>query len=219
MSAHYQQHSTKMKNIAIFASGSGTNAINIINFFNYNRKYDGSPSGESQTACVKVVICNNKNAYVLTRAANASVEISVYDKEELTGSPSRLLQQLAMLQIDYIILAGYLLKVPDALIEKYRDRIINIHPALLPKYGGKGMYGHHVHEAVIAANEKESGITIHLVDEKYDNGRILFQARCTIEPGDGPQELASKIHVLEQMHFPNVIASFIKSCDNSRHPL
>ncbi len=208
-----------MKNIAIFASGSGTNAINIINFFNYNRKYDGSPSGESQTARVKIVICNNRNAYVLTRAANAGIESTVYGKEELTTSVSRLSEQLSELGIDYIILAGYLLKVPDALIEKYRDRIINIHPALLPKYGGKGMYGHHVHEAVIAAREKESGITIHLVDERYDNGRILFQARCTIEPGDGPEELASKIHTLEQMYFPNVIASFIKSCDSSRHPL
>ena len=208
-----------MMNIAIFASGSGTNAINIINFFNYNRKYDGSPSGESQTACVKIVICNNRNAYVLTRAANAGIESTVYGKEELTTSVSRLSEQLSELGIDYIILAGYLLKVPDALIEKYRDRIINIHPALLPKYGGKGMYGHHVHEAVIAAKEKESGITIHLVDERYDNGRILFQARCTIEPGDGPEELASKIHTLEQMYFPNVIASFIKSCDSSRHPL
>lgn len=208
-----------MKNIAIFASGSGTNAINIINFFNYNRKYDGSPSGESQTACVKIVICNNRNAYVLTRAANAGIESTVYGKEELTTSVSRLSEQLSELGIDYIILAGYLLKVPDALIEKYRDRIINIHPALLPKYGGKGMYGHHVHEAVIAAKEKESGITIHLVDERYDNGRILFQARCTIEPGDGPEELASKIHTLEQMYFPNVIASFIKNCDSSRPPL
>lgn len=219
MSAHYQQHSIDMKNIAIFASGSGTNAINIINFFNYNRKYDGSPSGESQTARVKIVICNNRNAYVLTRAANAGIESTVYGKEELTTSVSRLSEQLSELGIDYIILAGYLLKVPDALIEKYRDRIINIHPALLPKYGGKGMYGHHVHEAVIAAKEKESGITIHLVDERYDNGRILFQARCTIEPGDGPEELASKIHTLEQMYFPNVIASFIKNCDSSRHPL
>lgn len=199
-----------MKNLAIFASGSGTNAINIINFFNFNRKYDGTASGEQQTANVKTVICNNKNAYVLTRAANAGIESTVYGKEELTTSPSRLLQQLSELGIDYIILAGYLLKVPDILIEKYNGRILNIHPALLPKYGGKGMYGHHVHEAVVAAGERKSGITIHLVDEKYDNGKILFQAECSVEPDDTPDSVAAKIHTLEQMYFPGVIADYIK---------
>lgn len=147
---------------------------------------------------------------MLTRAANAGIESTVYGKEELTTSPSRLLQQLSELGIDYIILAGYLLKVPDILIEKYNGRILNIHPALLPKYGGKGMYGHHVHEAVVAAGERKSGITIHLVDEKYDNGKILFQAECSVEPDDTPDSVAAKIHTLEQMYFPGVIADYIK---------
>ena len=182
-----------MKNIAIFASGSGTNAINIINFFNYNRKYDGSPSGESQTACVKIVICNNRNAYVLTRAANAGIESTIYGKEELTTSVSRLSEQLSELGIDYIILAGYLLKVPDALIEKYRDRIINIHPSLIPSFCGKGFYGLKVHEAALERGVKVTGATVHLVNEIPDGGRILIQKAVEVLPGDDPETLQKRV--------------------------
>jgi Folate-dependent phosphoribosylglycinamide formyltransferase PurN len=114
-------------------------------------------------------------------------------------------------KIDYIILAGYLLKIPEILIQKYPDKIINIHPALLPKYGGKGMYGDRVHKAVIAANERESGITIHVVNEVYDSGKILFQDKCIIDPSDTPEDLAAKIHVLEQKNFPKVIEKYILS--------
>lgn len=199
-----------MKNLAVFASGSGTNAINIINFFNYNITHDNLPSNEHDTACVRIVISNNPNAYVLTRAENAHVRYIVLTKEELTTSTGRLVSILKDLDIDYIILAGYLLKIPEMLLAMYPDKIINIHPALLPAYGGKGMYGHHVHEAVIAAGERKSGITIHLVDEKYDNGRILFQAECCITADDTPETLAEKIHILEQDNFPTVIAEYIK---------
>lgn len=200
-----------MKNIAIFASGGGTNAINIINYFNNNTTHTGAVSNGQNTACVKIVICNNPKAYVLTRAENAGVENIVLTKEELTSSVERLLSILEAHGTDYIILAGYLLKIPEILIDKYQGRIINIHPALLPAYGGKGMYGHHVHEAVIAAKEKKSGITIHLVDEKYDNGKILFQAECMLTENDTPESLAGKIHTLEQDNFPNVIAGYIQS--------
>lgn len=208
-----------MKNLAIFASGNGTNAINIINFFNFNKKNNGSASMEGQTANVRIVICNNENAYVLTRAAKAGIVSEVYGKEDLITSPSKVMERLSQLKTDYIILAGYLLKIPNELIERYKGRILNIHPALLPKFGGKGMYGEHVHKAVIAAGEKRSGITIHLVDEKYDNGRILFQAECSVEEGESPESLAAKIHSLEQRYFPQVIASFIKSGGNYSHPL
>lgn len=192
-----------MNNIAIFASGSGTNAQNLIEYFNYGKGRN--------TASVKTVICNKPGAYVLVRAEKLNVPYSVMNKEELTHSSAKLLELLKQHNIDYIILAGYLLKIPSELIAEYPDRIINIHPALLPSYGGKGMYGHHVHEAVVAAGEKESGITIHLVDEKYDNGRTLFQARCEVAPTDTPDDVAAKIHLLEQSHFPTVVEQYISS--------
>lgn len=192
-----------MNNLAIFASGSGTNAQNLIEYFNYGKG--------SNTATVKAVICNKPGAYVLTRAEKLNVPSEVMNKEELTTTPGRLLEFLKQLNIDYIILAGYLLKIPSELIAEYPNRIINIHPALLPSYGGKGMYGHHVHEAVVAAKEKESGITIHLVNEKYDNGRILFQARCEVAATDTPDDVAAKIHLLEQAHFPTAVETYINS--------
>lgn len=141
------------------------------------------------------------------------MEHHLIDKEyKLRDMPKKsLIQLLHERSIDYIILAGFLLKVPQELIDLFPDRIINIHPALLPKFGGKGMYGHHVHEAVIAAAEERSGITVHLVNEHYDSGRILFQASCTIESGETPESLAAKIHLLEQAHFPKAIADYINS--------
>ena len=186
-------------NLAVFASGNGSNAENIITHF----------SG-SATAAVKLVISNKADAYVLERAKAKGVPAIVMPKEELTGeNPAALLQTLGQHSIDYIILAGYLLKIPAALTENYKGKIINIHPALLPKFGGKGMYGMHVHKAVTDAHETESGITIHLVDAVYDNGKILFQATCPVLPEDTPEQLAAKVQALEQTHFPTIIEKYI----------
>jgi phosphoribosylglycinamide formyltransferase-1 len=189
-----------MKNIAIFASGNGSNAQNIIAHFN-----------GGNIASVKLVICNNPNAYVLQRASALGVPATVMDKAALTAdNPSELLSLLHTNAIDYIVLAGYLQKIPAALTTAFAGRIINIHPALLPKFGGKGMYGIHVHRAVVAAGEKLSGITIHLVDAVYDNGKILFQAQCTLSPHDTPEDVAAKVQGLEQQHYPAVIEQYIK---------
>ena len=188
-----------MKKLAIFASGNGSNAQNIIEHFN-----------GSGTATVSLIICNRPNAYVLERAAALGVPSVVLQREELTGeNPARLLSLLAEHSTDYIILAGYLLKIPEALVEAFPGRIMNIHPALLPKFGGKGMYGNHVHQAVIDAGEPLSGITIHLVDAHYDSGAHLFQATCPVLPDDTPNSLAEKIHALEKEHFPKVVEEYI----------
>ena len=188
-----------MINLAVFASGNGSNAENIITHF----------SG-STIATVKLVISNKADAYVLERARAKGVPSIVMPREELTSeTPSALLDTLQQHSIDYIILAGYLLKIPAALTENYKGKIINIHPALLPKFGGKGMYGMNVHKAVLDAGESESGITIHLVDAVYDNGKILFQATCPVLPTDTPEQLATKIHALEKLHFPATIEKYI----------
>ncbi len=185
-----------MNKVAIFASGSGSNAENLVNFFR-----------EQELITTSIIICNKPDAYVLKRAENLNIKSLVLSKSELQSD--KILTILKELDIDYIILAGYLLKIPEILVENYRDKIINIHPALLPKYGGKGMYGHFVHEAVVAAGECESGITIHLVDEKYDNGKILFQAKCNVDKTDTPENVASKIAKLEMTHFPEVVQKYI----------
>ena len=193
----------EMTNLAIFSSGNGTNAENIIRYFN--------KSVVGLGINVKVLFCNNPQAGVIARARNLAVPVVVLSKEEMTlarKDSTMLTDLLDFFKADAIILAGYLLKVPSLLIQRYPEKIINIHPALLPKYGGKGMYGHHVHEAVIAAGEKESGITIHLADEVYDNGRIIFQAKCNIDPSDTPDTLAAKIHELEQANFPKAIERY-----------
>lgn len=187
-----------MKKLAIFASGSGTNAQNIITYFS-----------SKSSAKVELIISNKPDAYVLERAKNLHVASIVLSKEELMSD--KILQILKEHQIDFIILAGYLLKIPAILIHNYNGSILNIHPALLPKFGGKGMYGHHVHQAVVASGEKETGITIHLVDEVYDNGRILFQATCPVTPTDTPDSVAAKIHELEQTHFPREIDRYASS--------
>lgn len=191
-----------MKRVAIFASGSGTNAENLICNLHYGQ--------------VCLLICNNPKAYVLERAKKLNVPCILLSKAELhqlpqPGEPHVLLQLLHEYQIDVLLLAGYLLQIPPYLIERYPKRIINIHPALLPKYGGKGMYGHHVHQAVIDAKEKESGITIHLVDDLYDHGKPLFQAHCTVTEEDTPETLAQKIHWLEQEHFPQVVDKYLQT--------
>lgn len=186
-----------MKRIAIFASGSGTNAEKIMQFFK-----------DHPEAMVGLVLSNKKDARVLERAARFNVPTRVFNRQELYET-NNILDLLKEKNIDLIVLAGFLWLVPDNLIEFFPDRIINIHPALLPKYGGKGMYGARVHEAVIAAGDKESGITIHYVNPRYDEGKIIFQAKCKVEPGDNPDSLASKIHQLEYEYFPKVIENLI----------
>ena len=186
-----------MKRLAIFASGSGTNAENLIRYFS------NSPDFE-----VVKVFCNKPDAFGLQRAAKAGVPSVVFTKKEMAdGSLLAILQEN---EVDAIILAGFLLKIPDDYIELYPNRIINIHPALLPKYGGKGMHGMHVHQAVVEAHEKESGITIHLVDNQYDHGKILFQAKCEVLPCDSAMDVAAKIHLLEQEHFPGVVDDYLQ---------
>jgi phosphoribosylglycinamide formyltransferase-1 len=190
-----------MKNIAIFASGNGSNAESLTKYFN-----------NGNTANVKLIVCNNKNALVLERAKNLNIEALIMPKEHLCSeNPVELLEILESRKIDYIILAGYLLKIPLALVNKYTHKIINIHPALLPKYGGKGMYGINVHKAVVEAKEKETGITIHLIDEIYDNGEVIFQTSCSVEPDDTPEIVAKKISLLEQTYFPKVVEEYILS--------
>lgn len=187
-----------MKKIAIFASGSGSNAENIINYFQNDVEN-----------VVKIVFCNKPNAYVLERAKRLNVPTFVFGREDFYHS-DMVLKELKQLDIDMIVLAGFLWKVPDAIIEAYRERVVNIHPALLPSYGGKGMYGMKVHESVIAAGEKESGITIHYVNDHYDEGATIFQARCEITPEDTPDTLAEKVHALEYEHFPRVIKEVLE---------
>jgi phosphoribosylglycinamide formyltransferase 1 len=186
-------------NIAIFASGAGSNAQNIINHFRNH-------------AVIKVVliVCNKPNAGVLAIAEKENIPFLLIDKEKFFNGDGYT-GELVKREIDFIVLAGFLWKVPLTLIRNFTGKIINIHPALLPEYGGKGMYGNHVHEAVIAAREKESGITIHYVDELYDHGSIIFQEKCIIEENDTAEILAKKIHLLEKNHFPAVIEKIIDS--------
>lgn len=182
-----------MNRLAIFVSGSGTNCENIIRHF--------SRSEETETV---LVVSNRPDAYALVRAERLNVPTVVVDKAHFNDE-TYLLPLLGRYKVDYVILAGFLLMVPDFLIKKFDHRIINIHPALLPKYGGKGMYGHHVHEAVKAAGEKETGITIHYVNEVCDGGDIIRQFKVELSPSDTVEDIEAKIHELEQAHFPEVI--------------
>ena len=186
-----------MKNVAIFASGSGTNAENIARYFS-----------KSETVKVAVVLSNNKNVGVHARVNNLGIPSFVFSRDEFVeGTP--ILAKLAEYQIDLIVLAGFMNKISDALLTAYPGKIINIHPALLPKYGGKGMYGMHVHEAVVAAGERETGITIHYIDEHYDEGTVIFQATCPGLPSDTPEEVAAKVHALEYAHYPKIIEDLL----------
>ncbi|MBL7744411.1 MAG: phosphoribosylglycinamide formyltransferase [Chitinophagaceae bacterium] len=190
-------HTSPLKHIAIFASGAGSNAQKIIDHFK-----------NSDAVKVSLIICNKPGAGVLNIAANENIPAILIEKEKFFRG-NAYTDELKETQVDFIVLAGFLWKIPDRLIKMYPGRIINIHPALLPKYGGKGMYGHHVHAAVIAAGEKESGITIHYVDEHYDNGDIIFQAKCPVLSHDTPDSLAQRIHQLEHEHFPKVIGKIV----------
>ncbi|MDR0427682.1 MAG: phosphoribosylglycinamide formyltransferase, partial [Dysgonamonadaceae bacterium] len=173
-----------MRKIALFASGSGTNVENIIRYFRNNLQ-----------VVFPLIISNNVDAYVHERAKKLGIPSFTINKRGFeTGEVLKLLEEY---DIDWIVLAGFLLKIPQDMIDAYPDKIINIHPALLPKYGGKGMYGSHVHEAVVADKETESGITIHYVNENYDEGKHLFQAKCPILPTDTPEDVARKVHELE----------------------
>lgn len=185
-------------NLAILASGSGTNAENIIKYFQSNNKIN-----------VSLVITNNPNAFVIQRAKALNIDSLVIKNEEWKN-PQNILEILKLHKIDFIILAGFLLRIKKDIINIYPNKIINIHPALLPKYGGKGMYGDNVHKAVINAQEKESGITIHFCNEFYDQGDIIFQAKCSVQPEDTYEDLANKIHQLEYKHFPVVIENVLR---------
>lgn len=187
-----------MKKIAIFASGSGSNAENIIQYFAQKPQF-----------CVKSVFCNVPDAYVLERAKKYRIPSFVFNREEFRN-PDKVFRQLQEQEIDFIVLAGFLWLMPSFITAAWPNKIVNIHPALLPAYGGKGMYGHHVHEAVIAAGEKESGITIHYVNDHYDQGAIIFQAKCPVLPTDTPDDLAARVHELEYRHFPRVIEDTLK---------
>jgi len=184
-----------VKRIAIFASGSGTNAENIIRYFAGNKQIK-----------IESLWSNKPDALALKRAKKMGVSTFVFTRKELneTGEVAKKLKER---KIDLIVLAGFLWLIPESLISNFD--IINIHPALLPKYGGKGMYGMNVHRAVIENCETESGITIHLVNPVYDDGEILFKARCPVQPGDTPEEVAQKVHKLEYKHFPEVIEKLL----------
>ncbi len=181
-----------MKKIVIFASGSGTNAENIIKHFK-----------NANTGTVVSVFTNNPKAYVIERAKNLQVPTEIFTKDELIEG--KVLQKINTIQPDLIVLAGFLLKFPENIIAQFPDKIINVHPALLPKYGGKGMYGSNVHKAVVENKEKETGITIHYVNENYDEGNIIFQKKVTVLVTDTPEVVAEKIHELEQKYFPSVV--------------
>ncbi|MFV5687556.1 phosphoribosylglycinamide formyltransferase [Flavobacterium sp. ZT3R25] len=185
-----------MKKIVIFASGSGTNAENIIKYF-----------AATEIARVEAVFTNNPNAKVVERAKNYGIGTDIFSKEEL--NESKVLQKINNIQPDLIVLAGFLLKFPDNIIATYPNKIINIHPALLPKYGGKGMYGMHIHRAIVGNKEKETGITIHYVNENYDEGNILFQKNVVLSGDETPEEIAEIIHELEQKYFPEVIEKLL----------
>ena len=183
-----------LKNIAVFASGSGSNAENLIRYFNENQR----------GAKVNLVICNKQNAGVVDLSKRLGVDCGILTKEQIQD-PEALLPILGFHNTDIIVLAGFLLLIPQFLIDRYENRIVNIHPALLPKFGGKGMYGRHVHEAVINAGENETGITIHYVNGHYDSGDIIFQAQVSLSPDDTVEDVEAKVHDLEQKHFAQVI--------------
>ena len=185
-----------MKRIAIFVSGGGTNLQRIAEYF--------APNKEVEIVCV---VSNNKDAYANQRAKNLGIPLLLVDKDYFNSE--LFVERMKSLDVDLIVLAGFLWLIPQRLIEDFPNKIINIHPALLPKYGGKGFYGHHVHEAVVAAHEKESGITIHYVNEKYDSGSIIFQKKVALTPSDTPDDVAAKIHILEQENFPLVIEQLL----------
>jgi phosphoribosylglycinamide formyltransferase 1 len=184
--------------LAILASGSGSNAENIIHFFSSENRVD-----------IGIIISNRAVAQVHQRAKRLGIPSVTFSRETLTDGLA-LVQILKNERVDFIVLAGYLLKIPAELIAAFPNRMVNIHPALLPKFGGKGMYGDHVHQAVVDAKEQESGITIHLVNENYDEGCIVFQAKCPVFPGDSAADVAAKVHELEHRYYPEIIGQLLQ---------
>ncbi len=188
-----------MKRIVIFASGSGSNAENLIKFFH-----------NSDSASVIQVLTNNPHAKVLDRCKRLKISALSFNRVAFSKSED-VLNILKASQPDLIVLAGFLWKFPEFILNEFENKVINIHPALLPKYGGKGMYGMHVHEAVVANKERETGITIHYVNENYDEGTIIFQAKCEVEASDSAENVAKKIHELEMEHFPKLVDKILNS--------
>lgn len=187
-----------MVNIAIFVSGSGSNCENIIQYFQHNEQVH-----------IALVVSNRSDAYALVRAKKLNVTTAVLPKADFNNK-DKVLKLMADYRIDFIVLAGFLLMIPDWLISVYQRRMINLHPALLPKFGGMGMYGHHVHEAVRKANETETGMTVHWVSTVCDGGEIIAQFRTPITPDDTPGDIADKEHILEMEHFPRVIETILR---------
>ncbi len=181
------------KKIAVFASGSGSNAENIYNYFKGNK-----------TVEVSLILTNNPNAGVIERANRLNIPFYVFDKNTFINS-TQIVDELQKNNIDLVVLAGFLWLIPNNLLEAYPNKIVNIHPALLPKYGGKGMFGDNVHKAVVANSESETGITIHYVNQHYDEGEVIFQAKCKVLQSDSFEDVAAKIHALEYEHFPKII--------------
>lgn len=186
-----------MTRIAIFASGSGSNAERLTTYF-----------ADSESVSVELFLSNNPTAGVIERGCRLGIPTVLFDKKTFSKT-DKIVDLLQKQQIDLVILAGFLWLIPENLVKAFPNKIINIHPALLPKYGGKGMWGHFVHEAVVEAGEKESGITIHYVNEHYDEGKVIFQAKCEVVPTDTPEDVAQKVQALEHIHFPVVIESII----------
>ncbi len=180
--------------IALFASGSGSNAENIANYYSKSTVFE-----------FPLIISNKADAYVHERAKKLQIPSFTFSREDFLAG-DKIITFLKEHNIEYIVLAGFLLKIPDSLVEAYPNKIINVHPALLPKFGGKGMYGQHVHQAVADAGETESGITIHYVNGNYDEGNVIFQAKCPVLPTDTPDMIAEKVHALEYEHFPRIIS-------------
>ncbi|QJW88242.1 phosphoribosylglycinamide formyltransferase [Spirosoma taeanense] len=186
-----------MKRIALFASGSGSNAEQITTYF-----------ADRTDVTVSLILSNNPKAGVIDRARRLHIPVLLFDRTTFY-STDQITSILQKQEIDLIVLAGFMWLMPGELVRAFPNRIVNIHPALLPKYGGKGMYGHFVHEAVVKAGEVESGITIHYVNERYDEGQIIFQASCPVLPTDTPEEVARKVQVLEHEHYPRVVGEVL----------
>ena len=189
----------KLARIVIFASGNGSNAENIVHYFR-----------KQKTASVDLIVSNHSNASVLERAAKLGIDSHIISREDFKH-PENLIELFQKKRIDFIVLAGFLWLIPKELISAYPQKIINIHPALLPKYGGKGMYGDFVHQAVSVSGDTESGISIHYVNNAYDEGNIIFQKTVEIEVGENPESIAEKVHALEYAYFPQIIEEVISS--------
>lgn len=185
------------KRVAIFASGSGSNAEKIAEYFINDTEIE-----------ISLILSNNPQAGVIARARKFHIPVVLFDKKVFYET-NRIVEILHNEHIDLVVLAGFMMLIPTEMVKAFPNKIINIHPALLPKYGGKGMYGHFVHEAVVAAKEAVSGITIHFVNERYDEGAIIFQADCPVLPTDTPEDVATKVQMLEHRHYPEVVAQML----------